>query len=159
MAAYTNDPKGFRFEFSTAGGYPTLHEGLVQTNTSIAAGDALIWLTTGYLSIALSTSPLIAGVAAHAITGAAGVYPKLRFYPAVDTNVFSIQATTTTNVTQSLIGTYRSIEFGTGAMGLDMGDADPGVCNIIGFKRGYTVGTYPHMLVVFKKSQFVGQTT
>lgn len=154
--AYANSPTGFKFEFSTAGGYPTLHEGQVNTSVSIAAGDAIIRLTTGWLGLALSTSALIEGVAAHAITGAAGVRPKLRYYPASEQNVFSIQSNGI--MTQSYIGSYRSIEGGTGAMALDIADTDPAVCNIVGFKRGYVAGTYAHALVVFKKSQFSGQS-
>lgn len=155
--AYANNPKGFEFAYSTSGGYPSLHEGLLGSNVSMAAGDALIWLTTGLLSIALSTSTLIAGVAAHAVTGAAGVRKKIRFYPATDNMVFKIQ--TNGIMSQSYIGSYRSIEGGTGVMALDLADADPGVCNIVGFAPGFTTGTYGHALVVFKKSQWTGQTT
>jgi hypothetical protein len=58
-----------------------------------------------------------------------------------------------------MIGTYRSIEGGTGVMSLDMADAAPGQCNIVGFAPGWTAGTYSHLLVIFKLSQYDGQTT
>lgn len=152
--AYANSPKGFQFAYSTAGGYPTLAEAQADTNVTLAVGDAVIWLTTGWLSIALSTSALVAGIAATPCTATAGVRPKVRFYPALPSNVFSVQATTTTSASQTTIGSYRALEGATGAMGLDMADASPGVFHIVGFKPGYTAGTYAHLLVIIALSQY-----
>lgn len=87
--ANVDNPNGFRFSRSLVAGCPILCTGTLTTNQSVKAGDALIF-SAGVLSIALSNSGTIHGVAAEDKT-TTSTADSIVYHPAVPWIEFEAQ--------------------------------------------------------------------
>jgi len=151
--ANVDNPSGFKPYKIDGGGTFPLYEGTVQTSVSLAEGDAL-GIDSGYVVLAGATSTAILGVAAMPITGAAGVYPKIRYVPALEAITFTGQCSGT--LTQALIGTKVAIEGTTGIQEINE-DGTTSVAVIVGLKKGSALGANAEVEFKWIKSAFTGQ--
>lgn len=149
-------PHGFCFEYlEGSSGAAPLVEDTLDTNVSLAVGDALARGTNGYLTIATASSTEIVGVSASKITGAAGTRPTILYYAALPNAVFSGQCSGDGERTD--IGESVDIEGATGVMELNENASSTGVVRVIGLKLDSAFGTNAELMFVWNKSAFTGQ--
>ena len=86
----TDNAHGFTYDASVSRPIPILETGLLAISQTIAKGDALVF-SGGQLSIALSNSGAIHGVAAEAKVTTGAATDTIQYIPATLDNFFSAQ--------------------------------------------------------------------
>lgn len=156
--ANTNRPYGFQLWKSDGDPGIVMVEVQIDTNISINAGDPLIRATDGYATQANTAATKLIGFAAESVTGAAGVRPKIRMYPAIENYTFVAQAMLTVNFSAGLVGLNRGLRRSGAYFGVHAGaNVTQSILSIIGLKPGSAFGTYAEVLCKVRASGYTGQ--
>ena len=177
--ANTLAPYGFRLWERRTGGFggTPLAPGIAGSNIGPSPGGPLQFPSTAVLAVgdpvrsSLGIGYIAAGTnavygvlnspvpAGFGDTATQKHYPEI--IPADDGSVFSCQSTTTTNVTQALIGVaakkYRIAGTTSGYTGIDFTHTTTGVLQVLALKPGSSFGTYAEVLVMIVRGAFFGQ--
>lgn len=153
--ANTDNPNGFRFMRDLGGrsGSPVVERIQIDTDQTVAKGDALEIGTDGYGEIWSSTDAQVLGVALEAAAGDTDTRPWVSYIPALPEYVFSGQCSGTPS--QTKINEAVQIEGSTGAMEINedaVADSDQGAqVRILGLSKlqGNTMGQYARLDFVF----------
>lgn len=151
--ANIDNPNGFKFEQSLVG-HAELVKGVQAISNVIAKGDAVIesGATAGQIAVAASTSGLLMGVAAGAVTTGAGATGEIWFYPAVPWLIFSGQ----TSGSFALTSVYAvcDIEGTTGIMEVNEDASTESVLYILGMRDDSVVGTWARVYFMILRSSY-----
>lgn len=151
--ANTDNPHGFKvYQSKKYGSALPLEYKTVDTNITLAEGDAVLIEADGYLNIAATTNAVY-GFAAESVTGAAGTRPEIAVLPADPEIVFSAQ--TSGSAAQTDVGEKIPLEGTTGIQELNE-DGSGGAFLVVGLKPGSEWGTNAELLVRVAKSQWAG---
>jgi len=153
--ANTNNKHGFLWEKTNQAGAVKLNRWKSVSAAAIKVGDPLV-LASGYLKLAGVTSTGLYGIAAEAVTSAAGVRKSLAIIPFAAGHVFSAQHGSTLNLTAGYFGKRCGIMGTTnGKIALNAA-ATTSVLEIVGLKPGSAWGTYAELLVTVVRSTYDG---
>jgi len=156
--ANTNKPYGFQLWQNDGGPGVALVEVQIDTNISIGIGDPLARATDGYATQCNTAASRIIGFAAESVTGAAGVRPKIRMVPALESLTFVAQAMTTINLSAGLVGSNRGLRRSGAYFGVHAASTvTNSILTIVGLKPGSAFGTYAEILVKVRASGYSGQ--
>jgi hypothetical protein len=160
-----DNPRGFSAKTNLAGGMAMpMWEGLLLSNQGIANGD-ILFASAGYLRGSATTDKLPVGVAVTTNATSVTTNPKILFYPAIDSIVFTGQCSGTP--TQATIWTVVDYE---GASGASAGVATRSIqeinedattnkqLNIIGLDPQSSMGANVELLFIFARSKFTAKT-
>jgi hypothetical protein len=130
--ANADNANGFQYQYRYGGSPVPIAYGTVDTNISIAEGDALVLEDDGYLALATATKAStlgIWGIAKEAVTGAAGVRPEIALIPASKDIVFMAQTSGTASV--GLRGSSVTLEGTTGIQEINEDGTTKGLFRVI----------------------------
>ena len=145
---------GFYYAYRETSGPAPIREFLTTSNVTLAKGDLVVMSNTGLVNIATATDSMLVGVAAHAVTGVAGVKAKVLVVVGLQDVVFLGRSSGTT--AQADVGELVDFEGTTGIMEVNENAQSIGNLRVMALKPGDSLDSNCGVYVKITKCPFAG---